>query len=971
MAIAADLELTPKDLPRVAPSEPDNALNTFQVKPGFRLDLAAAEPLVADPIALAFDEDGRLFVVEMRDYSERRHERLGRIRLLEDTDADGKFDRSSIYADDLPWPTALICYDGGVFVGSTPDILFVKDTNGDRKADIREVVFTGFGAGIERLNVQQLINSFVWGLDNRIHGATGGNGGRITSPKHSGKPAVDLRGRNFSFDPRTFELRPETGGGQYGMAFDDRGRKFVCSNSAHLQMILLEDRYAGLNPHISIPSPLVNIAEDGPAAPVYRISPDEPWRVIRTKWRVDGKVSGPIEGGGRPSGYFTAATGITIYRGNAWPDSFRGNAIVADCGSNLIHRKQLFPNGVAMTGRRPTQGTNEFVASTDNWFRPVQLVNAPDGCIYAADMYRETIEHPWSLPEPLKKHLDLNSGNDRGRIYRIAPADFSPSPSPALSRASTEQLVRTLEHSNGWHRDTAARLIYERGDRTAIPLLRELAVSGSTPESRFHSLYALDGLSGLDAQGVRQALKDSDAAVREHAVRLAERIRHADTLAEPLFELAGDQDPRVRYQLALTIGKLQLPNRSDALLRIIRSSVDDAWVRAAVLNACVGESIGMLNALTASIPDLNQLCASDAGREFVEQLCRTVAAESTPAQFSDAISKLEKIDARDLRFLLASALLGETTGQPAGPRGDAKARRTVDRIVNQALGAASDTTVPERERISAVSLLSNVPWNKTKPILSNLLDARNSPALQNAAVSTLARSNHADAGATLVSAWPQLTPPARGQALSILLGRKERAAVLIQALENGSVRPSELSPAQWQQLRRQTDGELRSRVDRLLNANQVASRSETIEKYRAALDLDPDAGRGARIYNERCASCHLLDGSRGYAVGPDLASVRSNGKEKILISILDPNREVNPAYLSYSVQTENGDSWTGIIADDNASAVRVRQAFGLDQAVRREEIQQIRNMGVSMMPEGLEAGLSVQDMADLLEFILQ
>src|SRR6266571_4742560 len=232
--LAAELEVSEKDLPRVPPMEPAEALSSFQIKRGFHLELAAAEPLVVDPVAMSFDEDGRLYVVEMRDYSERRPERLGRIRRLEDLDGDGRFDKSTVYVDNLPWPTAVFCYGGGVFVGATPDILFCKDTNGDGMADVREVIFTGFAGGYapyetNRLNVQALLNSFNWGLDNRIHGSasmSGGKVGRVQSqftrawleraglnpkseirnPKWS-----DLRGKDFSFDPRTLDFRAESG----------------------------------------------------------------------------------------------------------------------------------------------------------------------------------------------------------------------------------------------------------------------------------------------------------------------------------------------------------------------------------------------------------------------------------------------------------------------------------------------------------------------------------------------------------------------------------------------------------------------------------------------------------------------------------------------------------------------------------------------------------------------------------------
>ena len=279
-------------LPRVLPKSPAEALASFEVAAGFRIELVAAEPLVVDPVAMAFDEHGCLFVVEMRDYSEQDKERLGRVRRLTDEDGDGRFDRSTVFVDGLSWPTAVACYDGGVFIGNAPDILYCKDTDSDGVADERRVVFTGFGRG----NVQGLLNSFQWGLDNRIHGATSSAGGTIT--RNLSEPAaadsdeavsarlpylapLELRGRDFAFDPQTLEMEATTGGGQHGLCFNRWGDRFVCSNSDHLQAIVFEERYLARNPFQSVFSARRSIAADGPQAAVYRISPVEEWRIAR------------------------------------------------------------------------------------------------------------------------------------------------------------------------------------------------------------------------------------------------------------------------------------------------------------------------------------------------------------------------------------------------------------------------------------------------------------------------------------------------------------------------------------------------------------------------------------------------------------------------------------------------------------------------------------------------------------------
>src|SRR6185437_7775065 len=570
------------ELPRIPPVEPDDALKTFRVQPGFRVEQLAAEPLVSDPVAIAFDEDGRLYVVEMRGYSEEADDLLSRVRLLEDVDGDGRFDKSTVFVDKLSWPTAVICYDGGVFIGDAPDILYCKDADGDGKAEIRKTVFTGFG----KSNVQGLMNTFAWGLDNRIHGATSSSGGKIVPAGDEKAAPVTVNGRDFAFDPRTRAFAATSGGAQHGVSFDDWGRKFVCSNSDHIQQVMFEDRYLARNPYLSAPSPRKSIAADGPQAEVFRVSPVEPWRIVRTRLRASGAVPGIVEGGGRPAGYFTGATGATIYRGDAWPKQPYELAVVGDVGSNLVHRKRLEPNGLEFVAKRIDE-RSEFVASTDIWFRPAQFANAPDGTLYIMDVYREVIEHPDSLPPVIKKHLDLTSGRDRGRIYRIVPDGFKQRPLPRLGNASTVELVALLEHTNGWHRQTASRLLYERNDRAAEPLLAALAKNSKSPLGRMHALYALAGLEALQSESLLRALGDEHPGVREHAIKLAERLLEPSPsgrgqgegesrvnspspqpspagrgslppdIHEKLLSLAGDEELRVRYQLAFTLGELK------------------------------------------------------------------------------------------------------------------------------------------------------------------------------------------------------------------------------------------------------------------------------------------------------------------------------------------------------------------------------------------------------------------------------
>lgn len=957
----------PKDLPRVPPREPAQALQSFQLKSGFQQQLVAAEPLVMSPIALAFDENARLFVVEMRDYSEMRDVRphLGRIRMLEDTNGDGIFDKATIYADDLPWPTGVICYDGGIFVAASPDIIYFKDTNGDGKADIRKVVFTGFGAGKgDKLNVQSLLNSFCWGLDNRIHGQTAGNGGLVTSASDPSAKPLDLNGRDFVFDPRTMRMEPETGGGQYGMCFDNRGRRYVCSNSHHIQTFMYDARYGERNRAYNMPPALVDIPVDGPAAEVYRISPEEQWRVIRTKWRVTGVVPGLIEGGGRASGYFTSATGITIFRGNGWPEENLGDAFVADCGSNLVHRKKVRQEGVERVAERPRDEQKvEFLASTDLWFRPVQLANAPDGTLYVSDMYREVIEHPWSLPDTIKALLDLNAGNDRGRIYRIVPEGFKQPRLPRLGKASTRELVATLEHPNGWHRDTAARLLYQRRDPRASSPLKNLLRRSKSPLARMHALYALKGLDSLQETDLLAALKDADSSVREHAIKLAERWapKPSDELWNLLLARANDSSIEVRYQLALTLGDFKHPGRTHGLARIAAQDAGSSWSRAAILSSLSEGAGELFTELASNVA----FCQSKDGQEFMAELARLVGTKNRPAEVAGVLDFISKLQDRALSFGAARSL-GE--GLQRGGNSLQATGAQVTQLFSDAAQVAENAQAPEAARLEAIRLLGLTSYKESGIRLLSLLNLEQSQAIQASVISTVGRFNDPMIGPELTKRWEALTPRVRSEALIALLARPDRATTLLQAIAAGQIRASVLDSTQTKFLLTHRNQAVRDLAARTLAAAPSGTRQQVIDSYSGALGTKGDPARGRKIYQERCISCHRL-GGEGFALGPDLVTVKNTGREKMLVNILDPNREVRPEFVSYLVETKDDESYLGLVTVETGSSITLRQAYGKETVLPRSTIRKMQSQGQSLMPEGLEAGLSAQDLADLLEYV--
>lgn len=962
---AAEPAIDPKELPRIPPTPHSKAIGTFQIKRGFHLELAAHEPQVVDPVTVAFDENGRLFAVEMRDYSERRDEKphLGTIRLLEDTDGDGHYEKSTVFADDLPWPTAVICWNGGIFVGASPDILWFKDIDGDGRADERRVVFTGFGANAARLNMQALLNSFTWGLDNRIHGATAGNGGTIISPANPAMKPLNLNGRDFSFDPRTLEMRAEGPTAQYGLSFDTRGRKFSCSNSRHIIAEMYPPSYAGLNPHYNLPPPLVDIAADGPAAEVFRISPDEPWRIIRTRWRIAGVVKGVVEGGGRVSGYFTGATGLTIYRGHAYGPAFVNNAFIGDAGGNLVHRKVINESGAGLVAQRPDdERKTEFLASRDNWFRPVHFANAPDGCLYVIDMYRETIEHPWSIPESIKKHLDLNSGNDRGRIWRIAPDGFKQPPPPALGKAGTAELVETLAHPNGWHRDTAARLLCERMDKAALPVLEALLQDKARSRGHAAALYTLNSLNALTPARLAGAFQSPDPAARQHAIRLAEAVAAGTASFPSLAPLANDPDSCVRRQLALSSAVLPVTGKAALLQALLQRDGASRWMQAAVLNAASTVSGELFEALVAGGSTGGKWVLS----EVVEELARMGGAQNAAKDAPRFINSILKASDPATAFRLARAY-GEGLQRARSSLAKADGAGRLRPLLERAQAVLRDGKATEAARVEAIKLLAMADKRAASGSLLAMLGGADSEAVQSAALAALAGSGDAALAAELVARWGKFSSRLREETLRVLLARPERVTVLLDAVEQGRIKAEEFSASQAAQLRSHRDPALAVRAAKLF-PDPGENRARALAEFQPALQLPGDAAKGRLIYQTRCATCHRA-GGEGHPVGPDLVTMKTMGREKLLVSILDPNREVAPQFIAYNVEKKDGESVMGVIVSENGTSVTMRMPSGLETTLPRSEIASMRSGGQSMMPEGMEAGLLIPDMADLLAFI--
>jgi putative membrane-bound dehydrogenase-like protein len=609
-------------LPRLKPLEPAEALRSFRIEKGFRIELAAAEPGVTDPIAAAFDENGRLYVAEMGDYpnAPKEGERpFGRVRLLEDTNGDGRFDKSTVFAEGLPAPSGIACWQGGVFVAAAPDIWYFKDTDGDGKADIAQKVYTGFGTG---KHTYPVLNNLHWGLDNKIYGVSSYAGGTISRVEKPG-PTVSVRRQGFRFNPVSGAFEAVPGNAEFGNTFDDWGNRFVCHATVMVFHCLLPGPYWEHNPHV--PAMTATQPLTANFAPVFPISKPEPWKVARERFWKRWVNTTPDMRAGRfppselaPSGFTTASSGVTIYRGAAFPPAYRGNAFTGEPANNLVCRHILEPAGVGFRARRAGD-KQEFLASSDNWFRPVNFLNGPDGCLYVLDMYREVIEDDSAIPDDILRHLDLTSGRDRGRIYRIVPEGFQRPPQPRLGREDTRALVALLDRPDAWWRETAQRLLVERRDPAVVEPLRALARTAARSEARLHALWTLEGLGALDEETLLGALEASEARLREHGLRLAEsRLNDAQRLRDQVLARATDAAPRVRFQTALTLAGAKDPRAAEALATIARRDADEPASRLAVLIGSSNHAGALFAALASDEPFLRR----SAGLELLKQLAQ-------------------------------------------------------------------------------------------------------------------------------------------------------------------------------------------------------------------------------------------------------------------------------------------------------------------------------------------------------------
>jgi putative membrane-bound dehydrogenase-like protein len=617
------------------PLSPEESMKKLNVAPGFKVSLFASEPHVFDPVSLEFDEEGNAYVIEMPDYPYEVEpgKGHGRIRILKDTDSDGKIDQSIIFAENVTEATSMLPWKGGLIVTAAPNIIYLKDTNGDGKSDIREILFSGFFQN----NSEAQVTSLKLGIDNWIYANNRGQSGKVVFSKTPDAKPVEVRGADFRFrlDRDVFEL--ETGPGQFGQTINDWGHRFFTENSIHIQQAVIPWRYT--HRHAFMPTSKFNVTITDHEEIMFQEIPPAYWRSERSARRNRVFKEANLNRIEWVEDRFSGASGGTIYNGDALPKEFYGNVFTTDVSGSLIHRdvlSQSDTNPVMLAKRTDSEKNREFIYSTDTWFRPVTFSVGPDGYLYILDYYRQHIETPVSIPDDLKAEMDFMAGSDMGRIYRLLPENVSyQGVKVELKKATGLQLVDYLSHKNGWYRSTAQRLLLERQDKTVVPAVKSLFSNSPDPRTRLHALYVLEGLNALNEKIVKQSLLDSESGVRENGIILAERY---SKMVKLLIPMVNDPSKRVSLQAALSLGQFEGKNVIAALAEVITKYGQNDWFRSAVLSSEAGSSVEILNSL---IKDKTFFIKGESWKlSFIQDLSNIIGARYNKEQFSAYLKTL-------------------------------------------------------------------------------------------------------------------------------------------------------------------------------------------------------------------------------------------------------------------------------------------------------------------------------------------
>lgn len=975
-------------IPPAPALSPEEAIKSFKLAPGFRIELVAAEPLVVDPIMFEFDPDGRIWAVEFRGWmldidGSGEGDPIGKVVVLEDTDGDTVMDRSTVFLDKLVMPRTVSFVEGGVLIAEPPNLWYCRDTDGDLKCDSKKLVGNYGRPG----NPEHTDNGLMHGIDNWMHSADSGSRHRF----RNGELIVQ----------KAFHR------GQWGMTQDDYGRLFYNYENRPLHADLMPADYAFRNENLdvdhstrSMPIPGLNESVLPRSGEVYPIRVTPGITLGGTELREDGTLR-----------TFTIACGPSIYRGNQFPKEHYGSAVIPEAAGNLVRLAPISSDGVELAATNAFE-KRELLASTDERFRPVCSRTAPDGALYFCDLYRGIIEHvifmmPYLRNQILSRGLDKPIG--MGRIYRIVHEDKPLGKPPQMSRQSSAELAEHLSHPNGWWRDTAQRLLVERQSENVATPLRQMARTNESHLGRLHALWTLDGKGQLDWNTTRNALNDKHEMVRATAIRLSERFLETPNRPEVVAGLKsvyGDARPMVRFQLLLTLGEI---GDADAqrLMAAIVNEHPTRYFGTAALSGLQGQELEFLARL---------LAGSDfsAEKEKAIGLIKTLAMAVMNEQKPDRVSRLLE---------LAIENPGDPTSRSAAVLAGALACRqsrshwptTIHLAERPGLLHQLEKS-PESQGLAS-RLLRLVTWpgdtteRAKRPVLKPLTETQNKQfVLGESVYHATCHSCHKQNGQGQVNQAPPLvgsewvngdpTTLARivlhglggpiqvrggdwdllmpGLGHSPFLNDDRLAAVLTYVRRAWGNTGDPVDSHFVASVRRaHLDRTDMWTVESLQNpeaelATNAQKSQDPMIKYRPAVS-GGNAKRGEGLFHAatriRCHACHQVAHMGGGFVGPNLTEIGDRStREYLLESLIDPSAIIAEGYKTLGIATRDGELHSGILISDDDNGVTLGLPLGGTLTIVNDDVEHRITSTVSSMPPVGDI-YSVEEIADLIAYL--
>ena len=1004
---------TPEELaslryPEGGPRRAAEAVKTLQLHPEFNITLAADETVAEKIMSLDWDPRGRLWVVETPEYPggrdvnkndfkaywdrARNPERFpvggkeprkprDRISILTDTTGDGVMDHKSVFADGLELPTSLVFYRDGVIVAQAPDILWIRDTNGDGTADKMETLYTGWGT----FDTHAVINNFRWGPDGWIYGAVGYTRGRVKSGDGI-RDFGDIAAGIYRFRPDGSMLEQIAAGGcnTWGCEVAPDGEIVFTTATCgepicHVvipEKALARGQIGGLKAYL-------NIIEENKIFPAFE-EKRQPY--VQIDW----------------VGAWTAAAGSVIYDGGAWPAKWapedRYSFFMGEATRQLVHHEFLEPRGSTYQGRREDgRKQTHFLASTDYWFRPIHARVGPDGALYVVDFYNQIAVHN-DTRGPAHGARNAATRPDRDhhftRLWRIQHRDAAPLPPFQLDARDPAGLVPMLAHPNGWVRMTANRLLNETQPSNVTPALVGMMQSSPSRFGRIQALYTLNNLGALSDALLLAALRDTQGAVRKNAARIAaERPEAASEVLQALRILIQDPDGRARINALIALGSLPPSRETADAIVAAWPSFQDPWLESAAVGAVAADPLLFLQAAMEArnpgavvryVPHIARIAAQHADGASAARFVQLVAA-SPPAAGALRQAALDSFTAHlkpavaapstaDLEAALRTLLASEQTAGSVLPlvvRWDAAGglADAVKPAVARAESQLADTRLGDDVRGQvAVNLVGVRALDPSiVPAVAALLGSTSSVPLQLRVIEAL--GSHPDTAVALVAAFPRLPPEAVEPAFGQIVKRGDTAGAFLDAVAARQVDLLQLGPVRQHRLRTHPDAAVAARANTIideLKGPEAREKEALLARLTPEVLLPGDVANGARLYTENCAGCHVFK-DEGRNLAPSLTGMGAHGPADLLIHIVDPNRLVEPNFVSTLILTADDQSYDGIIERENAQEVVLRNATG-DYTLRKADIQSRASTGRSLMPEGFEQ-LGPDGLRDLLAYL--